>query len=76
MNIEVYEAIITAVRKGRLNEPFTSADVRRACPEINPVTPGTFLPKHTEGNPGGNSVLFEKIGRGLYRLFRPIKYGL
>jgi len=73
---EVYMAIITAVREGRIQEPFTAANVRRGCPEINPTTPGTFLPKHAKDNPGGQSELFEKVARGLFRLLQPIKYGL
>ncbi|MHB8544413.1 MAG: hypothetical protein ACYC9S_10505 [Leptospirales bacterium] len=73
---EVYMAIITAVREERIQEPFTAANVRRGCPEINPTTPGTFLPKHAEGNPRRNSELFEKVARGLFRLLRPIKNGL
>ena len=73
---KVYIAIILAVRKGKLKEPFIAADVRRACPEINPTTPGTFLPKHAEGNRRGDSKLFERICCGSYRLLHPIKYGL
>ena len=76
MTHKVYTAIIKAVREKRLKEPFTSCNVRRACPEINPRTPGTFLPKHAKGNPGGNSELFEKIGRGSFQLLYPIIYGL
>ena len=29
---------------------------------------GVFLPKHREGNPGGQTELFVQIERGLYRL--------
>jgi len=29
---------------------------------------GTFLPKHRKGNPGGYTVLFVRVERGVYRL--------
>lgn len=76
MDHKIYRSIVEAVREKRLKEPFTSGNVRRDCPEINPRTPGTFLPKHAKGNPGGNSELFDKVGRGSYRLLHPVKYSL
>lgn len=73
---KVYKAIVEAMREGRLAEPFTRADFRRACPGFREGTYRTFLSKHRKGNPGGNSELFEQVAPGLYRLLRPIKYGL
>jgi hypothetical protein len=73
---KVYREIVSAVKSGQLAEPFSAADVCRACPGIAETTAGTFLPKHRRGNPGGNTELFERVGRGRYRLPRPLRYGL
>ena len=73
---EVYKAIVTAVRKGSLKEPFTSGDFEKACHGFAPGTYKTFLWKHAKNNPGGNSELFEKIARGSFRLLQSIKYEL
>jgi hypothetical protein len=60
----VYKEMVAAVQCGRLAEPFSAADVGRACPGIAETTAGTFLPKHRRGNPGGNTELFECVRRG------------
>jgi hypothetical protein len=65
---KLIRTIRAAVREGRLQEPFRPRDVKAACPGFADNTYGTFLPKHRRGNPGGNSELFERIARGLYRL--------
>ena len=57
-----------AVRDGRLAEPFNSADVLEAGVRCAQSTPGTFLPKHCVGNPGGNTELFVRVCEGKYRL--------
>ena len=57
-----------AVRDGRLNEPFGAGDVIRAGICRARSTPGTFLPKHRVGNPGGNSELFVRVASAKYRL--------
>jgi hypothetical protein len=54
-----------AVREGRLTEPFRASEVNKA---LGIAYAGTFLPKHRKGNPGGFTVLFIRVGRGLYRL--------
>lgn len=59
--------IYSAVAGGRLTEPFSPADVRRACPGYADRTPGTFLPKHRIGNPGRNTELFERTQAGRYK---------
>lgn len=61
-------AIRAAVRDGRLLEPFRAKDVKRACPGFANKAYHVFLPKHRRGNPGGNTELFERVDRGLYRL--------
>ena len=57
-----------AVRDGRLQEPFRAGDIIPAGIGCAPSTPGTFLPKHRVGNPGGNSELFVCVAPGKYRL--------
>ena len=72
---KVYSSIVNAVKTGRLKEPFTSADFRRACPGIGEGTYQTFLHKHRVENPGGNSELFKQVAPGRYTCARPFKYG-
>jgi len=54
-----------AVRKRFLTEPFRAANVNEA---LHIDWAGTFLPKHAEDNPGGYTVWFVRVTRGLYRL--------
>lgn len=61
------QEIRRAVRDGRLHEPFVAGDIIPAGVRCAPSTPGTFLPKHRVGNPGGNSELFVRVASG-YRL--------
>ena len=72
----VYEAIVGAVRSGRLTEPFSRDDFRAKCPSFGSGTYNAFLDKHTLGNPGGNSELFERVSAGRFRCLRPFLYGL
>jgi hypothetical protein len=73
---QVYSAIVSAVRAGRLQEPFSSRDFRRACPGFGEGTYRVFLNKHRRGNPGGNSELFERVAQGRFELLLPVRYGL
>lgn len=72
----VYTAIVEAVRAGSLREPFTRDDFRRACPGFGAGTYNAFLDKHSLGNPGGNSELFERVAPGQFRVLRPFRYGV
>ncbi|MCG2767236.1 MAG: hypothetical protein L6435_02485 [Anaerolineae bacterium] len=72
----VYRAIISVVESGQLKEPFSGADIRHACPELCDATCNTFPHKHSLGNPGGTSELFERVSPGRFRLLRPFRYGL
>jgi len=72
----IYRAIVKAVKEGRLNEPFTKEDFRRACPGFGEGTYNAFLGKHRVDNPRGNTELFELVEPGKFRLVRPFKYGL
>lgn len=72
----IYQVIVAAVESGKLRDPFRAADVRAACPGFAHHTYGTFLPKHRIDNPSGTSELFVQVSKGLYKLVRPLKYGL
>ena len=74
MNHEVYGCIVAAIRAGRLQEPFTKADFRNACPDFGEGTYNAFLDKHARGNPGDNSELFVRVGPGKFKCIRPFKY--
>jgi hypothetical protein len=65
---EIGTQIYDAVRLGRLQEPFTPKMVQKACPGWAKATYGAFLPKHAEGNPGKNTVLFVRVSTGSYCL--------
>lgn len=73
---KIYTAIVLAVKKGTLKEPFTQADFRRSCPGLGEGTYQAFLYKHRKDNPGGNSELFQLVSPGKFRLLRPFLYGL
>ena len=73
---QVYSAIVSAARAGRLQEPFGPKDFQRACPGFAEGTYQVFLNKHRRGNPGGNSELFERVAPGQFRLLYPIRYDL
>jgi hypothetical protein len=76
MGHRVYEAIVTAIRGGKLIEPFSKSEFRAACPGFGDGTYNAFLDKHTVGNPGGNSELFVRVSPGSFKCVRPIKYRL
>ena len=66
----VYRGIVDAIGQGKLKEPFTSKDFRRAIRGLGEGTYSAFLHKHRRGNPGGNSQLFQQVGKGLFRLLK------
>jgi hypothetical protein len=59
--------IYTAVKAGRLTEPFGPYDVKQACPGWADRTYANFLSKHRVGNPSHTSELFEQVGPGQFR---------
>ena len=67
MERRTIRGIRNAVEHGTLSNPFTPQQVN-AVLGINWA--GTFLPKHREGNPGGNTELFIQVSSrpALYRL--------
>jgi len=72
----VYASIIRPVRNGKLVEPFSGRDFRRACPGFGNGTYNAFLHKHSRNNPGGNTELFIRVRPGIFRCIRPFKYGV
>lgn len=62
---DTIRSIRQAVAAGRVPAQFRAADVNHA---LGIEWAGVFLPKHREGNPGGDTELFVQIDRGLYRL--------
>jgi|GEM_PF-744404 hypothetical protein len=70
----VYSAIVKAVGRGKLKEPFTNDDFRKQCPGFGNGMYAAFLYKHRVGNPGSNSELFVLQPPGKFRLLRPLKY--
>jgi len=54
-----------AVAAGKSPQTFKPADVNGA---LKIAWAGVFLPKHRKGNPGGETELFVRVGRGVYRL--------
>jgi hypothetical protein len=65
MERETIRRIREILRAGELKQPFRPSDINAA---LGIDWAGTFLPKHSVGNPGGNSELFVRVSRGLYRL--------
>ena len=63
---ETIQRIRRLVQTGGLPPVFTPALVNQA---LGIHWAGTFLPKHSAGNPGGDTELFVRIRRGVYRLF-------
>jgi len=76
MQHSVYSAIVSAVKAGRLIEPFRSLEFRDACPGFGDGTYQAFLAKHSTGNPGGDPELFRRVARGKFECLRPFRYGL
>lgn len=72
----IYSAIVAAVKRGALIEPFSREHFRQACPGFGDGTYQAFLDKHRAGNPGGNTELFDRVAPGRFRCVRPFLYGL
>jgi hypothetical protein len=72
----IYQAIVTAVNDGRLQEPFSKADFRVKCPGFGAGTYQAFLWKHREGNNAAAYELFSLVAPGRFVCVRPFRYGL
>jgi len=70
-----YRQILKAINSGKLKEPFTIPELKKACPHLNERTCSNFPSKHRKNNPGGDSELFIQLEDGRYKLIRPFKYG-
>jgi len=73
---KVYPRVVEAFKNGKLQEPFTNNDFRKACPGFGRGTYNAFLWKHRMGNPKNNTELFIKVSPGKFKLVRPFKYSL
>jgi hypothetical protein len=73
---EVYEAIVRAIKRKKLSEPFTRKAFEKSCPGFGKGTYNAFLHKHSKGNPGGNTELFERVSPEKFSCLRPFRYGL
>ena len=62
----VATAIDGALANGKLIEPFSNDDFRRACPRFGKGTYRAFLWKHRTGN-GHRTALFELVGPNKFR---------
>lgn len=62
---QTFTSIQSAVNSGRLRTPFKPSEVNKV---LKITFAGTFLPKHRVGNPGGNTELFVRLDRGLYKI--------
>jgi len=76
MRHKVYASIVTAIRSGKMTEPFTKQDFEINCPGFGNGTYNAFLYKHVKGNKKGISELFEKVALGQFRCLRPFKDGI
>jgi len=72
---KVYKAIVTAVKNGKLKEPFTSKDFKNACSGFGNGTYKAFLHKHSVGNPDSETELFKRVKPGRFKCVKPYKYG-
>ncbi len=62
----VVSAIDAALDRGRLKQPFSSEDFRRACPGFGGGTYQAFLWKHRRGN-GHTTELFELVAPNQFK---------
>jgi hypothetical protein len=62
---ETIRRIKEEVASGRIPRTFKPADVNKA---LKIDWAGVFLPKHREGNPGGETELFVRVNRGTNQL--------
>jgi hypothetical protein len=67
---KIAKSIDSALSSGLLGEPFSSDDFKKACPGFGAGTYNAFLWKHRQGNPGGESELFEQVGPNQFKRIR------
>lgn len=68
---KIVKAINVAVTNGKLNQPFSVADVNTACKNLLSKSP-SFLSKHRKNNPGGHTVYFVQGKDGKHSIKRSI----
>jgi hypothetical protein len=71
----VYSAIVSAIKTGKLQEPFSKELFRISCPGFGGGTYNAFSWKHRQGN-GKTSELFVLVSPGQFHCLRPFRYEL
>lgn len=66
MRSKTFANIVSAIKAGKLKEPFTERDFRQACPGLPEGTYRAFLHKHARANTGQYSNLFERVAPGKF----------
>jgi len=66
----IVQSIESAVRAGRLRQPFSNKDFEAACPGFGRGTYQAFLWKHREGNPSGQTEHFKLVASNQFVLLR------
>ena len=65
---EVYAAVRSGVRSGKLAQPFSAETVKRACPGYTDGTYRNFFNRHRVGNPGGMAELYVRRGANRFEI--------
>ncbi|MDH3501304.1 MAG: hypothetical protein OEL69_02200 [Nitrosopumilus sp.] len=68
-----YLKIVSAVKSGKLKEPFFPFEVVKACKIKNVESFRKIPSRYRKGNPYGNKTLFIRLKDGSYKLTRPFK---
>jgi hypothetical protein len=71
---QIYRRLVEALRRGDLQEPFTTADLQRVYPGLSKATYRAFLRRHSGGDAETKkSPLLERIPPKGFRLVRPFR---
>jgi len=70
---QAYSKVITAIKSGKLKEPFFPIEATKACRPKNKGTFRKIFASHRRGNPFGNQALFIQLKDGTYKAIRPFK---
>ncbi len=67
-NSKIIKEIRDAITDGKIRNPFTKEEWKRACPGWADATYNVFLLKHRVCNPGGYTEYFEQLPNRLWKL--------
>jgi len=68
-----YLKIVSAVKSGKLKEPFFPFEAVKACKIKNGESFRKIPSRHRKGNTYGRPALFVRLNDGSYKLTRPFK---